>query len=92
MNKVVLCKIQLEEMESYELLLQNRATFLTLLQIKEEKGALSQDILCDINQKISQTNRSISDWWETITTKYGIPYYMDKQMLVNAETKEVYVQ
>ena len=87
-----LCKIEREEIETYELLLQNQSTMITLMQIKSEKGLLSDAVREDLNKRLKSINRSIATWWENITHKYRIPYYTDRDMRVNSESKEIYIE
>ena len=87
-----LCQIEQEEIETYELLYQNQSTMITLMQIKSEKGLLSDEVREDLNSRLKSINRSISAWWENITLKYHIPYYTDRKMRVNSESKEIYIE
>ena len=86
-----LCQIEQEEVEMYELLCQNQSTMITLMQIKAEKGLLSDTVRADLNNRLKSINRSISTWWENITLKYQIPYYTDHEMRVNFESREIYI-
>jgi len=92
MSREILCEIEQEELEEYELLHQNQSTIYTLMQIKQEKCTLDENILLDLNSRLKIINQKISCWWETISHKYHIPYYINKNMFINSETREIYVE
>lgn len=83
----ILSKISEEEKNIGLSLLSLRATYVTLLNISRypiDKMKIQADM--------EECNKRINDFWYSITTKYRIPFYIDKPMGIDTEKCVVYVE
>lgn len=90
--KKTLCYIEQIEIDNYVSLLQNEQTFKTLYLLKKEQKKLDDATKSDILNAQSMIKNKINDWWESITTKYHIPYYVDREMHIDPIHKSIYIE
>lgn len=90
MSKVrVLCVINDTEGREYSEAISNRQTFIILKNILLEQHML--DDIDNIDKKIKGYSLQVDSWWEKITEKYEIPYFLDNSLGVDLNRNEVYV-
>lgn len=88
--KKVLCSITDSEAYEYSTALNNKQTFLILKRIFTEQAKLNY--MDDIDNKINEYSLMIDRWWERITDKYTIPYFIDKIMTVDLNRNEIFIE
>ncbi len=87
-----LCKLTFDEVGLYSRLQQNLASYKTLLIIKRKNKTINFELEENLNKSISKLEKEIKSWWEHVTNHYGIPYYIDKVMRVDAQKLCVYIE
>lgn len=89
--KKILSNISTDDIDDYTLLLQNIDSYKTLLLIKRNNGSLSENVEKDILERKKECEKNLNTWWEKITLKYNIPFYLDKKMHIDAQRLQIYV-
>ena len=89
MTEKKLCIINDSEATRYSEVISNKQTFIILKNLMLEQQN-TNDIEY-IEKKISEYSLQLNQWWEKITEKYGIPYFLDNSLGVDLNRNEVFI-
>ena len=85
-----LCIINDSEARRYSETISKKQTFIILKNLMLEQQN-TNDIEY-IEKKISEYSLQLNHWWEEITEKYGIPYFLDNSLGVDLNKNEIFIR
>ena len=84
-----LCTINDSEAIRYSECISNKQTFVILKNLMIEQQNIND--IESIENKIAEYSLQLNHWWEEITEKYGIPYFLDNSLGVDLNKNEVFI-